>query len=281
MAAILTAWVCCGTPLLDARCSQASPGTSASAALPARRQGALRDEVRHPPRQPVGSHAASRHHREEPADSSSPPCARRHAAHGRRAQRRRHESHCALSQPRARQPRHAVATPMRRCPSGLAILLARDRARCSEMRRPTSPVNPRASIGNGSAGARSRTTPFYQTNPGLAPAADVPKLKVKWAFRYPGSRKTGRRPSWASAAVRDLHVRRGLRAQRKDRLRLLALRRGSGDALSVHLASMPAGSKAKTALFYSDWTKSAVAVRRRHGRAALERRRSKPKPASR
>jgi polyvinyl alcohol dehydrogenase (cytochrome) len=98
----------------------------------------------------------------------------------------------------------------------------------------------------------------YQTNPGLA-AADVPKLKVKWAFKYPGSKNgqatiVGERliVTSMSGAVYALNAKTGC-----------VYWRHSAEAAtrsSVHLARMPAGSKAKTALFFSDWTKSAVAI---------------------
>lgn len=98
----------------------------------------------------------------------------------------------------------------------------------------------------------------YQTRPGLA-AADVPKLKVKWAFHYPGS-KNGQATivgdrlfvTSMSGAVYALNAKSGCVYWRHDA--------GAATRSSVHLGAMPAGSKAKTALYYSDWSKSAVAL---------------------
>ncbi len=98
----------------------------------------------------------------------------------------------------------------------------------------------------------------YQSNPGLS-AADVPKLKVKWAFHYPGS-KNGQATvlgdrlfvTSMSGAVYALNARTGCVYWRHDA--------EAATRSSVHVAAMPVGSKAKTALFFSDWTKSAVAI---------------------
>ena len=46
----------------------------------------------------------------------------------------------------------------------------------------------------------------YQPDPGLK-AEDVPKLKLKWAFGYPGAGRGGNRRSWATAST--LRVRQG------------------------------------------------------------------------
>jgi polyvinyl alcohol dehydrogenase (cytochrome) len=98
----------------------------------------------------------------------------------------------------------------------------------------------------------------YQTRPGLD-AADVPKLKVKWAFHYPGS-KNGQATiigdrlfvTSMSGAVYALNADTGCVYWRHDA--------GAATRSSVHVGAMPAGTKAKTALYYSDWTKSAVAL---------------------
>src|SRR5262245_23830709 len=98
----------------------------------------------------------------------------------------------------------------------------------------------------------------YQPNPGLT-AADVPKLKVKWAFKYPGSKNgqatvVGERlfVTSMSGAVYALNAKTGCVYWRHNA--------EAATRSSVHLLSLPAGSKAKTALFYSDWTKAAVAI---------------------
>lgn len=98
----------------------------------------------------------------------------------------------------------------------------------------------------------------YQTRGGIA-AANVPKLKVKWALHYPGS-KNGQATvigdrlfvTSMSGAVYALNAKTGCVYWRHDA--------GAATRSSVHIAKMPPGSKAKTALFYSDWTKSAAAV---------------------
>ena len=98
----------------------------------------------------------------------------------------------------------------------------------------------------------------YQPKPGLA-AADVPKLKLKWAFQYPGA-KNGQATvigdrlftTSMSGAVYALDAKTGCVYWRHAA--------GAATRTSVVAAEMPVGSQARTALFYSDWTKSAVAI---------------------
>ena len=104
----------------------------------------------------------------------------------------------------------------------------------------------------------SKTNDRYQRNPGLA-KADVPRLKVKWAFKYPGSKNgqatvVGDRVfvTSMSGAVYALNAETGCVYWRHDAL--------APTRSSVSLKSMPPGGKAKTALYYSDWTQSAVAI---------------------
>ena len=97
-----------------------------------------------------------------------------------------------------------------------------------------------------------------QSNPGLA-AADVPRLKLKWAFQYPGA-KNGQATvvgdrlfvTSMSGAVYALNAKSGCVYWRHAA--------AAATRTSVSLASLPPGSPAKTALFFSDWTKSAVAL---------------------
>lgn len=98
----------------------------------------------------------------------------------------------------------------------------------------------------------------YQPNPGLAPA-DVPRLKLKWAFQYPGA-KNGQATvigdrlfvTSMSGAVYALNARTGCVYWRHAA--------GAATRTSPVVAALPPGSGARTALFYSDWTKSAVAI---------------------
>jgi polyvinyl alcohol dehydrogenase (cytochrome) len=90
-------------------------------------------------------------------------------------------------------------------------------------------------------------------------ATDVPRLKVKWAFNYPGSKNgqatvVGERLFTTSmtGAVYALNARTGCVYWRHDA--------EAATRSSVSLKAMPPGSKAKTALYYSDWTQSAVAI---------------------
>ena len=122
---------------------------------------------------------------------------------------------------------------------------------------PTPPVNLAAAdawVGWSPSADNAR----YQTRPGLD-AADVPKLKVKWAFHYPGSKNgqatiIGERlfVTSMSGAVYALNADTGCVYWRHDA--------GAATRSSVNVGAMPAGTKAKTALYYSDWTKSAVAL---------------------
>ncbi|MBU1375654.1 MAG: PQQ-binding-like beta-propeller repeat protein [Alphaproteobacteria bacterium] len=98
----------------------------------------------------------------------------------------------------------------------------------------------------------------FQPNPGLT-AAQVPRLKLKWAFNYPGSKNgqatiLGERlyVTSMSGAVYMLNARTGC----------IYWRHAAEAATrsSVTIVALPKGAGAKHALFFSDWTKSAVAL---------------------
>ena len=98
----------------------------------------------------------------------------------------------------------------------------------------------------------------YQPDPGLKAAA-VPRLKLKWAFNYPGS-KNGQATvvgdrlfvTSMSGAVYALNARTGCVYWRH------AVEAATRSSVTV--VKMPANSKARFALFVSDWTKSVVAL---------------------
>lgn len=98
----------------------------------------------------------------------------------------------------------------------------------------------------------------YQPRPGLK-AADAPRLKLAWAFNYPGS-KNGQATvvgDWLfttsmSGAVYALDARTGC-----VRWRHAA---EAATRSSVTVIELPRGAPARHALFFSDWTKSAVAL---------------------
>jgi polyvinyl alcohol dehydrogenase (cytochrome) len=104
----------------------------------------------------------------------------------------------------------------------------------------------------------SKTNNRFQPNPGLK-AQDVPKLKLKWAFQYPGA-KNGQATvvgdhlfvTSMSGAVYSLNAKTGCVYWRHAA--------AAATRTSVTVAALPAGSKARTALFISDWTKAAVAI---------------------
>lgn len=98
----------------------------------------------------------------------------------------------------------------------------------------------------------------YQPTPGLT-AAQVPRLKLKWAFNYPGSKNgqatiLGERlyVTSMSGAVYMLNARTGC----------IYWRHAAEAATrsSVTIVALPKGAAARHALFFSDWTKSAVAL---------------------
>lgn len=104
----------------------------------------------------------------------------------------------------------------------------------------------------------AKTNDRFQPNPGLA-ARDVPRLKLKWAFQYPGA-KNGQATvigdrlftTSMSGAVYALNARTGCVYWRHAA--------AAATRSSVTVAALPAGSGARTALFFSDWTKAAVAL---------------------
>ncbi len=98
----------------------------------------------------------------------------------------------------------------------------------------------------------------YQPNPGLI-ASNVPRLKLKWAFQYPGAKNgqatvLGNRlfVTSMSGAVYALDARTGCVYWRHAA--------GAATRTSVTIAALPNGAPARAALFFSDWTKSAVAL---------------------
>ncbi|WP_083455228.1 polyvinyl alcohol dehydrogenase PvaA [Sphingopyxis sp. 113P3] len=98
----------------------------------------------------------------------------------------------------------------------------------------------------------------FQRKPALD-VADIPKLKLKWAFQYPGS-KNGQATvigdrlftTSTSGAVYALNAKTGC----------VYWRHAAEGATrtSPVIAALPEGAPAKTALFFSDFTKAAVAL---------------------
>ncbi len=98
----------------------------------------------------------------------------------------------------------------------------------------------------------------FQARPGLQ-AAEVPRLKLKWAFQYPGAKNgqatvVGGRlfTTSMSGAVYALDAKTGCVYWRHAA--------AAATRTSVTLAALPARAAAKTALFFSDWTKATVAL---------------------
>ena len=98
----------------------------------------------------------------------------------------------------------------------------------------------------------------FQPEPGLA-AADVPRLKLKWAFAYPGA-KNGQATvigdrlfvTSMSGAVYALDARSGCVYWRHAA--------AAATRTSVTVVTLPNSASAAHALFFSDWTKAAVAL---------------------
>lgn len=104
----------------------------------------------------------------------------------------------------------------------------------------------------------------FQPNPGLT-ARDIPRLKLKWAFQYPGSKNgqatvIGNRlfVTSMSGAVYALDARSGCVYWRHAA--------AAATRSSVVIARLPSGGPARHALFFSDFTKSAVALDAETGR---------------
>ncbi len=98
----------------------------------------------------------------------------------------------------------------------------------------------------------------FQKQPGLS-ASEVPRLKLKWVFRYPGS-KNGQATviggrlfvTSMSGAIYALDAATGCVYWRHDSK--------SATRSSVSIGALPKGARARTALYFSDWSKSAVAL---------------------
>jgi polyvinyl alcohol dehydrogenase (cytochrome) len=98
----------------------------------------------------------------------------------------------------------------------------------------------------------------YQPDPGFA-VDEIPRLKVKWAFHYPGSKNgqatvIGNRlfVTSMSGAVYALDARTGCVYWRHDA--------EAATRSSVSIGPAAPDSGARYALYFSDWTKSAVAL---------------------
>ena len=102
------------------------------------------------------------------------------------------------------------------------------------------------------------TNARFQPKPGLRPT-DAARLKLKWAFNYPGA-KNGQATvvgNWLyvtsmSGAVYALDAKSGCVRWRHTA--------AAGTRSSVTVIALPSGSPARHALFFSDWSKSAVAL---------------------
>lgn len=102
------------------------------------------------------------------------------------------------------------------------------------------------------------TNSRFKADAGLT-AADVPRLRVKWAFKYPGSKNgqatvIGHRlfVTSMSGAIYALDARTGCVHWRYDA--------GSPTRSSVSIGPMPEGSSVAQALYFSDWSQSAAAL---------------------
>lgn len=121
---------------------------------------------------------------------------------------------------------------------------------------PAPPINLKAAGWNGWSPTTRNAR--YQAKPGLK-ASDASRLKLKWAFNYPGA-KNGQATivgDWLfttsmSGAVYALDARTGCVRWRHEA--------EAATRSSVTVIPLPAGSPARHALFFSDWTKAAVAL---------------------
>ncbi len=102
------------------------------------------------------------------------------------------------------------------------------------------------------------TNARYQPEPGFT-VEEIPRLKVKWAFHYPGSKNgqatvIGNRlyVTSMSGAVYSLDARTGCVYWRHDA--------EAATRSSVSIGPAAPDSGARYALYFSDWTKSAVAL---------------------
>lgn len=127
---------------------------------------------------------------------------------------------------------------------------------------PAPPINLAASAWNG--WSTTTRNARFQPDPGFT-ADEAPRLKLKWAFNYPGS-KNGQATvvgDWLfttsmSGAVYALDAKSGCVRWRHEA--------AAATRSSVTVIEMPEGSPARHALFFSDWTKSAVALDAESGR---------------
>ena len=134
-----------------------------------------------------------------------------------------------------------------------------DAPRCET---PAPPIDVAAAAWNG--WSTTTRNARFQPTPGFA-AREAPRLKLKWAFNYPGS-KNGQATvvgDWLfttsmSGAVYALDAKSGCVRWRHEA--------AAATRSSVTVVDMPAGAPARHALFFSDWTKSAVALDAETGR---------------
>ncbi|THD79410.1 MAG: cytochrome C oxidase Cbb3 [Phenylobacterium sp.] len=151
--------------------------------------------------------------------------------------------------------RSSVAAYLSTRKTGQAGEVGEDAPLCKAKAPPMSLDGPQWN-GWGRTDAQSR----FQPNPGFS-AAEVPRLKLKWAFAYPGARNgqatvVGGRVfvNAFSGSVYALNARTGCAYWRFDA--------PAGTRASIVVGRLPAakGGKARYAVYFTDFTKSAYAL---------------------
>ncbi len=126
--------------------------------------------------------------------------------------------------------------------------------RCSA---PAGPINLKApgwqGWGNGVENTR------YQPNPGLK-AADVPRLKVKWAFAYPGTTVYGQPTIYGNRLLVTTNTGQVLSLNAQTGCTYWATNVGAAVRSAITIGALPTGSKAKFAAYFGDDRANVYAV---------------------
>ena len=122
---------------------------------------------------------------------------------------------------------------------------------------PAGPINLNGSQWNG--WGRDLDNSRYQPKPGIKPE-DVPRLKVKWAWTHPGPMATGQPTIIGDRLFVTTEVGQLYSLNAQTGCTYWTMNAGAGLRAAMSVGPLPAGSKAKFALYFGDQKSNVQAV---------------------
>src|SRR5206468_10429783 len=114
---------------------------------------------------------------------------------------------------------------------------------------PAGPINLNGSQWNG--WGRDLDNSRYQSKPGIK-AEDVPRLKVKWAWAHPGPMATGQPTIIGDRLYLTIEAGMIVSLNAQTGCTYWAMQPGAAVRAAVSVGPLPAGSKAKYAVYFGD-----------------------------